>query len=111
MLAKPKSRNTPVLVVAIAFVALVACLTGGAVFYHLVEGLTVVDALYFTSMTLTTVGYGDFVPLTDAGKIFTSVYAFIGVGAFLSCVTILFQFALSRMLSLQNAAKKDTPDA
>ena len=51
---------------AVAFVSL-GLLTGIAIasgtgFYTLVEGLRLVDALYFSVVTLTTVGYGDFAP-------------------------------------------------
>ena len=64
---------------------------GGAIFYHFVEGLSYVDAIYFTAITLTTVGYGDFTPQTDAGKIFTAIYAFVGIGIFLGFAAALFQ--------------------
>ena len=40
----------------------------GTLFYHAVEGWRFLDALYFSVATLTTVGYGDFTPQTDAGK-------------------------------------------
>lgn len=59
----------------------------GSVFYWRVEGWSYIDALYFSVVTLTTVGYGDFTPSTTAGKIFTIFYIVIGLGiiaAFLS---------------------------
>lgn len=62
----------------------------GAVFYHVVEGLSYVDAIYFTACTLTTVGYGDITPQTDAGKLFTAVYTFVGIGIFLGFAAALF---------------------
>ena len=34
-------------------------------------------------MTITTVGYGDFTPKTDIGKIFTIIFAIIGVATWL----------------------------
>lgn len=46
-----------------------------------------IDALYFCVVTLTTVGYGDLVPGTTLGKLFTSSYVFLGfalVGALVS---------------------------
>jgi hypothetical protein len=52
----------------------------GTWFYARVEHWRALDALYFTITTLTTVGYGDFYPRTDAGKIFTMVYIFVGIG-------------------------------
>lgn len=49
-------------------------------FYHNVEGMTYLDALYFSVMTLATVGYGDLSPQTALGKVFTIIYVLIGVG-------------------------------
>ncbi|MBI2652838.1 two pore domain potassium channel family protein [Candidatus Woesearchaeota archaeon] len=61
------------------FIVILLVLFGGATFYYLVEGWRYLDALYFSAYTMTTVGYGDFVPKTDAGKIFTIFYVFVGV--------------------------------
>ena len=56
----------------------------GTWFYSLVEGWSLLDSLYFSVITLTTVGYGDFSPSTVAGKIFTIFYIFVGIGLILS---------------------------
>ena len=61
------------------FIWVVLVIVGGTLFYARVEHWRVLDALYFTIITLTTVGYGDFAPKTDAGKIFTIVYIFVGI--------------------------------
>jgi voltage-gated potassium channel len=55
-------------------------LTVGTVFYSNIEGWSALDALYFSVITLATVGYGDLVPHTPAGKIFTMVYLLLGIG-------------------------------
>lgn len=61
----------------------------GTWFYAKVEGWRALDALYFTITTLTTVGYGDFYPKTDAGKIFTIFYIFVGIGLLSGFVILL----------------------
>jgi potassium channel subfamily K, other eukaryote len=40
---------------------------------------TAVDALYFATTTVATVGYGDLYPTTPAGRAFTCFFAFFGV--------------------------------
>lgn len=52
---------------------------GGAAFYHKVEGFSWLDSFYFVVVTLTSVGFGDIVPETDGGKLFTIFYVIIGV--------------------------------
>lgn len=72
--------------VSLALLAAVA-IASGTGFYMLVEGLRFVDAFYFSVITLTTVGYGDFAPQTDVGKLFTAVYVLFGIGILLALVT------------------------
>ena len=71
---------------SLALLAVIAIISGTG-FYSIVEGLRFVDALYFSVVTLTTVGYGDFAPETDAGKLFTAVYVLVGVGIVLAFIT------------------------
>ncbi|MCH2655180.1 MAG: potassium channel family protein [Flavobacteriales bacterium] len=55
----------------------------GTIVYHYIEGWSWLDTLYFSLITLTTIGYGDFSPQTDLGKIFTLLYIVIGVALIL----------------------------
>ena len=61
----------------------------GTLFYHFVEGWSIIDSLYFSVVTLTTIGYGDFSPQTDAGKIFTIIYIIVGIGMILSFINTI----------------------
>jgi len=74
-----------------AFGILVLVLVGGAFFYSRVEGWSFLDSLYFSVITLATVGYGDFSPKTDAGKLFTMGYILVGVGLFVGVATAIAQ--------------------
>jgi voltage-gated potassium channel len=60
----------------------------------LLEKLSVVDALYLTVVTLTTVGYGDLVPRTGAGRLFTVVLILSGVGSALYLFSVGAQLLL-----------------
>ncbi len=58
----------------------------GTVMYRFIEGWGWIDSLYFSVITLTTIGYGDLSPATDAGKLFTILYIIVGLGIILSFI-------------------------
>jgi len=68
----------------------------GATFYHFVEKLNWVDSVYFTVITLATVGYGDITPQTVAGKIFTIFYVIMGVAIFVALANAIIRRARSK---------------
>lgn len=57
----------------------VVLLCGGTAGYMLLENTNFVDGLYLTVITITTVGYGDIVPIHTAGRIFTVILVLCGV--------------------------------
>ncbi len=52
----------------------------GTAGYMLIEGWNIIDALYMTVITLTTVGFGEIRPLSESGRIFTIGLILAGVG-------------------------------
>lgn len=58
--------------------------------FHQVEGWSYLDSFYFSAISLATVGYGDFTPKTDVGKLLTVFYIFTGFGLL---ATLLTRFA------------------
>ncbi len=69
-------------------------LFGATYFYYKLEGWSMVDALYFSVMTMSTIGYGDLVPSSNLSKLFTIVYAFLSIGAFAALVTKIVALTL-----------------
>jgi voltage-gated potassium channel len=60
----------------------------GTVFYTVVEGWSVLNSLWFSVMTLLTVGYGDLIPSTAASKMFTMLYVLLGAGILVGFIPI-----------------------
>jgi voltage-gated potassium channel len=78
----------------------------GTIFYHTVEGWRLIDSFYFSVITLATVGYGDFAPKTDIGKIFTVVYIFTGIGILLGFVNPIGEYIVDRRFQKMEEKKK-----
>lgn len=74
-------RVLSLLAVTFAFIAF------ALIFYWYVRGWSVLDSIYFSVITLATVGYGDFSPSTTLGKIFTMGYVLCGLGLFVAAAT------------------------
>ena len=83
-----------------------AVIGGATVFYRHVEGWAWVDAAYFATVTIATVGYGDFVPQTDAGKIFTMVYVIVGIGLFVAAGTAIADVLLEEARASRRAERQ-----
>ena len=71
LLADKKAR--PILLYAATTVLV------GATIYHWLEGWGWLDSVYFTVITIATIGYGDFAPTHPASKVFTIFFVLNGV--------------------------------
>lgn len=58
----------------------------GTVGFMMVEQLSLLDAFYFTIVTMGTVGYGDIAPHSTAGKLLDIFLVIAGVGTFIGVV-------------------------
>ena len=67
----------------------------GTLFYWRFEDWTIIEALYFCVVTLTTVGYGDLSPTTAGTQIFTIVYILTGFGVLVALLTSVAEQYLS----------------
>jgi voltage-gated potassium channel len=95
----PQQRGLVLLVVSL--------LIAGTVFYTTVEGWSVIDAVYFCAMSLATVGYGDVVPETDAGKLFTVIYVLAGIGTLVAFFSALAAQTLALQAERRRAGGRD----
>jgi voltage-gated potassium channel len=86
----------------VLLVILLTLLFGATYFYWSVEGWSIIDALYFSVMTMSTIGYGDFTPTTDFSKLFTIIYALLSIGVFVAVV--------SKIVTIILAEKKASKD-
>ena len=91
---------------AIAGAAIGLIAIGSVVFWFL-EGWPPLDAVYFSVMTLTTIGYGDVVPATAPGKIFTMVCVVLGVGLLGSFLSLIAKRATERLEERWAPARDD----
>ena len=59
------------------------------------EGYSFLDALYMTVITLSTIGYGEVQPLTDAGKIFNIFFIISSFAVFAYVISSLTKYIVS----------------
>ena len=87
----------------VALVSVAFALAYGIVGVYLLraefEGIeTWTDAVYFTFVTYSTVGYGDVLPQTANAKIFTLSMILIGLASFVTALTVLLGPVLERQM-------------
>ncbi len=76
--AKSKSPVLPLILLAVVIIV-------GTVGYYLMwlddYNATIIDSLFMTLTTITTIGFGEVKPLDDTARIFTILIAFFGIGS------------------------------
>lgn len=88
----------------------VTLLMAGTMGFMILEGFSFWDSLYLTAMTITTVGYGDIVPVHPFGRLFTVFLVFTGVGfvlyAFSRLAETMVEGGLRNILERRKMDKK-----
>ena len=77
--------------IRVVFLAVFAAVLVGTVMFHVLEGWSILDSLYVTVQTVTTVGFGDLTPRTASGRAFTVVFMMVSVGIVLYALTSTVQ--------------------
>lgn len=81
-------------------------LVGGTAGYHVIEGWRLLDSLWMVVITLTTIGYGETHPLSDAGRLFTMGLVISGVGLSAYTAGQLTRFVVDGELAHNLAQRK-----
>ena len=92
------------------FGLVVVTLLSGTLFYNRMEGWSLLDSLYFSVVTLTTIGFGDLSPSTATSKIFTIVYVFVGLGIILAFVNTIAERAMERRRKTEDATENNSQE-
>jgi len=79
----------------VLLILMLSLLAGGTYFYWDHEGWSIIDSLYFSVMTMSTIGYGDFAPTTPFSKIFTIIFSLLSIGVFVAVVSKIVTIILA----------------
>lgn len=78
-----------------AFIAMAIILPAATIGFVLIEGMSLLDAIWLTVITLATIGYGDIYARTELGRAFTILLVFSGLGTFAYAVQAAVAFFVS----------------
>jgi len=70
----------------------------GTVGYMYLEDYSFIDAIYMVTITISTVGYTEAQPLSDAGKIFSSFFILFNVGVFAYSIAVFTAYIIEGQL-------------
>jgi voltage-gated potassium channel len=83
-----------------------AIVIGTAGYLVLDPGWRLIDAVYMTVITLTTVGFREVQPLNDAGRVWTMLLSLAGVGLIFGSVGIVAEYLVVEATSGRREAKR-----
>jgi hypothetical protein len=83
-----KLLNGGIMQITMIIIVIIVYIVIGASIIRKLEDWTYLDAFYFTTIMMTTIGYGDVTPKSKGGRIFYCFFAVLGLGL----LAILFGF-------------------
>lgn len=82
------------------FIILHIIVVTGILGYIIIERASLIDAIYMTTITITTVGYGETIPLSTAGRIFTMFLLVASWLTYAFVITRITQFVIGGEINL-----------
>jgi hypothetical protein len=95
----------------IAATYMAAVIVVGTFLFSYVEKMPLGTSFYFTVQTLFSIGYGDVPPLTDVGKVLTTVFIVLGICGFLAAVSIIGSWIIETYVSNRKRIEKIMAEA
>jgi len=84
----------------VAIIVFLTTLGVGTLGFHYLEGWNWLESLYTTVVTLSTVGYGDYIPHNSSGMLFTLFLIIAGVGTMLYTVGLVTETMIEGRLNI-----------
>lgn len=73
----------------------ISTLFAGAFGYSAIEGWPFIDALYMSMITVSTVGFSEVHPLSEAGRLFTTLLIMLGVACFTFSFAVITNYVIA----------------
>ena len=93
---KPELKNPGIPLIILLFVLIIGT-TGYLIIWKDIPQSNLVDSIYMTFTTITTLGYGEIYPLGNSGRIFTMIIATAGIAS----LFYLFSTTMENLVTLQ----------
>ena len=98
----------PAKYISSGLILIIALLIYGIVGSIFIMDLNLVDSIYYSVITMTTVGYGDYMPTTGIQKIFATTLALGGVALLAYVFNIILTHVQEKMTEYSKGARKQT---
>ena len=97
--------NIPIHLLVYSLIALIILISYGIIGSLLIMKLNLIDSIYFTIITIATLGYGDITPLTEGQKVFSVTLAIGGVGLVAYVFSLSISLVGQRIEELRSGVK------